>query len=273
MDPRKIKTNSPKFITFHQKSAFGAAQVHIPFRVRPLIRFPPLSWLPGHRSAQLAGGRASGNTLMSKPISPRIVHAAMRSMPGNGAQSCYQLGPRGRALLDRSVDLLHVPFQPLRLHQHRGQQLALVIQSHTRHLDVARFAHISNAVLDAVQVLQPVDAQPGQLLLPQKTRPRPYSPSGSNAQLKTGLRFAGRHSHSGALFHPRHCGTRRGRKLVPRQFKNKISLFSTICIFIFPVPPMSSDSVESDRRRRRRQGETAMTEDPIIIIIRPDDVR
>src|SRR6267142_6793358 len=54
----------------------------LPLRVVPPKRLPALSWLPGHRAAQLANCSAVGNCAMVLPTSARRAHPATRSMPG-----------------------------------------------------------------------------------------------------------------------------------------------------------------------------------------------
>ena len=50
--------------------------------MRPDLRLPALSLLPGHSAAQEARRSAQPKRPMSSPISMRINAAAIRSMPG-----------------------------------------------------------------------------------------------------------------------------------------------------------------------------------------------
>ena len=55
----------------------------LPLRVLPVLRWPALSWLPGHIPAQLAKWPAVGKRPMSVPISAGMTSADQRPPPGS----------------------------------------------------------------------------------------------------------------------------------------------------------------------------------------------
>src|SRR5215469_9108689 len=71
-----------------------ARRPRLPLRVWPLVRWPALSWLPGHLPAHAARGAAEGNWPLSRPIAALSASAVSRP-PRGGCPAAHSPPHKG----------------------------------------------------------------------------------------------------------------------------------------------------------------------------------